>query len=143
MKVSMKLSELTQLNEVADLFPKSISDHIEQKYIGKYVLVRTLASGVHFGKAVIYESAINHIILEDARRLYSYVDRFTLSEVSQQGVTDKALMSVSIPDIMICDVIEVMSVSPEAEAKLQELKTHVVETYKIAAAFATGVVSEV
>jgi len=103
----------------------SLLAHIEQKYIGKYVIVRALASGVHFGRAIIYDPMTNHCILEDVRRIYSYVDRFTLSEVSQQGVTDKALLCISVPDIMICDVIEMIRVSPEAEVNLQEMKTHV------------------
>jgi len=100
-----------------------VSSFVDDHYVGRYVLVRTYASGVHFGKLKIYNPDNSHCILEDARRLYSWVDRLTLTEVSENGVTEKALMSIFAPHIMIGDVIEILLVSEKAEATLSAISS--------------------
>lgn len=110
------------ISETWDKIITPLEQHVKENYTGKYVLIRTYASGVHFGKLKLYEPENSHCVLEDSRRLYSWVDRFTLTEVAQQGVTERALMSIPIAQIMIGDVIEILSVSEEAEDSLKNTK---------------------
>jgi hypothetical protein len=96
----------------------TVRQFIDMQYVGKYVLIRTYASGVHFGKLKLYEPDSSHCILENARRLYSWVDRLTLTEVAQFGVTEDAKMSTYADNIMIGDVIEILLPSQESVISL-------------------------
>lgn len=101
-----------------------ITEIVKNEYIGKYVLVRTYASGVHFGKVKAYEPDIRHIILEDTRILYRWNGkRLSLKEISLESIVD-GKMTVSIPQNMITDVLEVMLASEKAEEGLKNFKAY-------------------
>ena len=89
--------------------------------IGKYVVVRTYSAGVHFG--VLAAKSGQEVTLTDARRLWSWSGAFTLSEVSQTGITG-GKVSVAIPEIAIMQAIEVIPTSKEAEKCLRGSKAH-------------------
>lgn len=101
-----------------------IIDIIQNEYIGKYVLVRTYASGVHFGKVKAYEPDIRHIILENTRIIYRWDGkRLSLREISVDSIVDGKL-TIAIPQNMITDVLEVLLVSKEAEESLKNFKAY-------------------
>ena len=85
----MNLDDLTygQIKEIAKqasgMKPTSADSSIHP-FIGKDVIIRSYASGVHFGKLTYYSG--KEAILENSRRIWSWEGAFTLSAVSQEGV---------------------------------------------------------
>jgi hypothetical protein len=97
---------------------------IRDEYLGKYVIVRTYASGVHFGKLKVYEPDIRHIVLEDTRIIYTWNgQRLSLREISLDSIVD-GKMTVSIPQNIITDVLEILLVSERAEESLRNFKAY-------------------
>ena len=67
--------------------------------IGKKVMIRTYSAGVHFGTLVHkeYTPAGTVVILEDARRIYSWEGANTLSDLSTIGSTKISECKISMP----------------------------------------------
>jgi hypothetical protein len=101
-----------------------IQEIINNEYSGKYVLVRTYASGVHFGKLRAYDPETRHIVLEDTRIIHRWFGkRLSLREISIDSIEDGRL-TVSIPQNLISDVLEVLFVSEKAEEHLKNFKAY-------------------
>jgi hypothetical protein len=101
-----------------------VTDIIQNEYIGKYALVRAYASGVHFGKIKAYDPEIRHAVLEDTRIIHSWSGkRLSLHEISLESIVNGRL-TVSIPQNMVTDVIDILFVSAEAEAHLKEFPAY-------------------
>lgn len=90
--------------------------------IGKTVIVRTCTAGVHFGELAHRDG--KEVLLKDARRIWYWEGAFTLSAVAQDGVSSKSKLSVSVPEILLTEAIEVIPCSEAAIAKLRALKAH-------------------
>lgn len=93
-------------------------DHV---HVGKYVLVRTYSAGVHFGKLV--QRSGKELVLDDARRIWSWDGAFTLSKVATDGVGSGKL-STAIDGFIATEVIEVMPLSDKAKANLYGISDH-------------------
>lgn len=90
-------------------------------YIGRFVVVRTFSAGVHFGTlGWAYEK---QALLNNSKRLWQWSGAFTLSAVSQRGVTS-AKVSCAVPEMYFSEAIEIIPCSPEAEKNLAGLKEH-------------------
>lgn len=90
--------------------------------IGKYVVVRTHSAGVHVG--VLQSQSGKEVTLSDARRIWSWRGAFTLSEMSQKGVSDESRLSMPVPAIMLTEAIEIIPCSEAAETNLRSLAPH-------------------
>ena len=90
--------------------------------IGKDVIVRTHSAGVHFGTLARQDS--KEVWLHNSRRIWYWEGAFTLSAVSQKGVSKKSKLSVPVPEILLTEAIEIIPCSAEAVAILRELKSH-------------------
>ena len=90
--------------------------------IGKYVVVRTYSAGVHFG--VLAAQHGKEVTLTDARRLWYWTKAFTLSAVSQHGIGKDSKVSISVPEIMLTEAIEIIPCSAKAEKQLREIAAH-------------------
>lgn len=87
------------------------SDHVSNRHlIGKKVLVRTYASGVHFG--VLAERKGREIILNGSRIIYYWNGAFTLNQVVSDGVGKDSKVSVPVNEVILLDAI---SIYPLAE----------------------------
>ncbi len=94
-------------------------------YTGKNVIVRSYDSGVHFGMIKDYDPTTRHVTLSNARRLYLWRG-FTLSEVSQNGMTDEnAKISQFVPEMIIMNVIELIPTSEKATLDLSEYPAYI------------------
>jgi len=89
---------------------------------GKYVVVRTYSAGVHMGTLVSQKG--QEVVLENARRLWSWVGAFTLSEVATNGVAAGSKMSVAVPSITLTQAIEIIQVSPVTAKSLKAHPEH-------------------
>ncbi len=90
-------------------------------YQNKYVIVRSYDSGVHFGILENYNEETRHVTLKESRRLWKWRG-FTLSEISQNGMSDdQAKISITIPEIIIMNVIEII---PCSEKSISNIKLY-------------------
>ena len=84
-------------------------------FIGKKCIIRTYASGVHFGELVGQDG--REVVLKDARRMWSWWAKsgISLSEVASVGIiTEKSKICISVPMMKILDAIEIIPASAEA-----------------------------
>ena len=83
-----------------------------------YVVVRTYSAGVHVGEMKSRKG--REVVLVNARRLWKWCGAFTLSEVAVEGIKDGSKPSVSVPEVVLTEAIEVIATSPAAEKILRE-----------------------
>ena len=85
-------------------------DHVStDSLIGKKVLVRTYASGVHFG--ILAERKGREIILKESRILYYWNGAFTLNQVVRDGVGDDSKVSVPVNEVILLDAISIYPIT--------------------------------
>lgn len=85
-------------------------DHVStDSLIGKKVLVRTYASGVHFG--VLAERKGREIILNDSRIIYYWNGAFTLNQVVSDGVGKESKVSVPVNEVILLDSISIYPIT--------------------------------
>jgi len=85
---------------------------------GDYVLVRTYSAGVHYG--VLESHKGQEVVLRDARRLWQWVGAFTLHAVAKYGIGKGSKISVTLPEILLTQAIELMPISEAAEKVLRD-----------------------
>jgi hypothetical protein len=125
MFADMKVADLISLVEALRSAPGAGAGAgaFSKQYVGKYVIVRTYASGVWCAKLVAHDEATRHAILDDARRLWYWSGAFTLSTVARQGVKS-AKMPAAVDGVLVAQVEEIIPTSPEAEKNLRAVPVH-------------------
>lgn len=120
----LTLGQIKQLKSIAcgiESNPSISNESSAHPFIGKDVIIRSYASGVHFGK--LKYCVGKDIILENARRIWNWEGAFTLSAVSQEGVKT-AKMSIGVPEFYCPDVCEIIPCSDKAIKQLSAMKEH-------------------
>lgn len=122
----MKIDEMTigEFKELSKIFNRSDNtkaNDIASHYIGEYCVFRTYSAGVFCGFLEAREGM--ECVIKEARRIWSWNGAFTLSELSQKGVSD-AKMSIAEPEKLVTQVIEVIPTSKEVKALLSGMKSH-------------------
>jgi hypothetical protein len=92
-------------------------------YTGKYVLVRTYASGVHVGYLKEYDPQTRHGYLTETRIIFYWEGAFTLHTISVNGIKDGKL-PLAIPEIMLSDILEIIVCSDNAAENLKNFPIH-------------------
>ncbi len=100
-----------------------MSEKYIHPYVGKYVLIRTYASGVHLGYLKEYDPETRHAFLTETRRLFYWEGAFTLHAVAINGIKD-GKMPITIPEIMLSDTLEIIKCSEIAEENLKNFPVH-------------------
>lgn len=126
MKEQMLMKVLEMLLSSADkvegeIIPPEPVRELEQMHVGEYVLIRTYSAGIHFGKMVKREG--QEVLLNEARRIWSWNGAFTLSKVAADGVGG-GKFSVKIDGFLATQVIEVMPLSERSKNNLYGQKDH-------------------
>ena len=85
-----------------------------------YVLVRTYSAGVHIGTLASRDG--QEVVLNDARRIWSWKGANTLHEISLRGVAQGSRISESVPTVTLTQAIEIIPCSPEARANLDSAR---------------------
>ena len=96
------------------------SSNLDDEHVGIYVLVRTYSAGVHFG--LLKKKAGMQVVLDEARRIWSWEGAFTLSAVATSGVGDGKL-STKI-DGFLTEAIEIMPLTATAKECLYGIEDH-------------------
>ncbi|HZL00498.1 MAG TPA: hypothetical protein VFC47_11425 [Caulobacteraceae bacterium] len=87
---------------------------------GTPVIVRTQSAGVHFG--YLFKHRGKEVELVRSRRIWRWYGANTLSEIATAGL-DVARSRVAAPvSIILTEVIEIISCTPEAVAKIEAAK---------------------
>lgn len=84
--------------------------------INAFCVVRTFSAGVHMG--TVREQSGTAVLLQDARRLWSWSGANTLHEVAARGVDDGSRISDPVPLILLTQAIEIIPCSDAARANL-------------------------
>ena len=94
---------------------------VKTPHIGKKCIIRTYASGVHFGTLVDQDG--RQVELADARRLWRWHtggEGISLSEVATTGVDQKrSRIAVTVPAMTILDALEIIPATDAAAASIE------------------------
>jgi hypothetical protein len=116
----MNIDNLTfgQLKEIAAMFGGQQATKKEHPFVGKYVIARCYAAGVHAGEVVSAEG--ENVILKDSRRLWSWKAKggLALSGVAQNGIEADSKVDTANPLISLTGVCELIVCSEAARASI-------------------------
>ena len=119
----MNLDDLTigDLKRTKTLLADGAAD-APHPFIGKFVLCRCSAAGVHTGTLIAVNG--DSVILRDSRRLWKWVAPIgvALSGVAQYGVSEGSKLDVNNPEIALTGVIEIILCSPLAQERINGYK---------------------
>lgn len=90
------------------------------KMIGKKVLIRSYASGVHFGTLVseVFTQAGKVVVLENSRRIHRWSGACSCSQIATDGIAGDRVAMV-LPLIEVVNVIETIPLSEKAISNLE------------------------
>jgi hypothetical protein len=94
----------------------------EMKMTGKYVIVRGDRSGVFAGTVV--ERNGSEVSLENCRRLWYWDGAASISQLATKGTSkpNNCKFTVTVPQILIIDAIEIIPCSSDAKASIEAVK---------------------
>lgn len=120
----MNINELTigQAKELASMFGAS-TPSAKHPFIGKYVIARCYAAGVHAGEVVSVDG--ENVVLKDSRRLWSWKakDGVALSGVAQTGLKDgSSKVDVVNPEIYLTGVCELIPTTDQVRESIHGYK---------------------
>ena len=120
----MNIDSLTygELKQIAALFGAVNSAAAPHPFVGKYVIARCYAAGVHAGTVVSADG--ENVILKDSRRLWSWKakDGVALSGVAQTGVQSGIKIDAVNPEIALTGVCELIPCSAVAKESIDGFK---------------------
>lgn len=120
----MKLDDLTigEAKQLAALSTPGAPHTVVNTHpsLGKYVIARCYAAGVHIGVLKSYDFLTRHATLHEARRIYYWKGAFTLSEISINGVKEGSKLSEEVAEITVSQVEEIIPASKDAEKILRK-----------------------
>lgn len=123
----MDINELTvgQAKELARMFSGNDSAQ-KSPHIGKKCIIRTYASGVHFGELVSQSG--RQVELKNARRLWRWDAApygISLSEVAKHGpVGSQSKVCCVVDEMSILDGLEVIPCTDEAAKVIEGAKVY-------------------
>lgn len=93
--------------------------------VGKKVLIRSYAAGVHFGtlKSEEFTPSGKVVVLTNTRRVWYWSGAASLSQMANEGVKnpDACKFSVVVPENEIVNVIETIQLSDAAISNLESV----------------------
>jgi hypothetical protein len=107
----VNINDLTigEAKKLVALFSESTQHSEGHPFVGKYVIARCYAAGVHAGEVVSVDG--ENVLLKDSRRLWSWKanDGIALSGVAQHGIkTSECKVDVNNPLIYLTGVCELI-----------------------------------
>lgn len=104
-----------------DTTPKPETGGIADHLIGKYVIIRATAAGVHAGILAAHDGS-QTVRLTNSRRLWRWTAAkgHTLSGVAAHGIKEGwTKISAAVDDLIITDACEIIATTPEAQASIE------------------------
>jgi hypothetical protein len=116
----MSIDQMTygELKQIAAMFQNTQPQSTPHPFVGKYVIARCYAAGVHAGEVVSVDG--ENVILKDSRRLWSWKakDGLALSGVAQNGIKSGSKVDTMNPLISLTGVCELIVCSAIAKASI-------------------------
>ena len=130
-KINEIISEFEKNSIEVPIFPESILEDsdvnalqgIYNSWKGKYVIIRSYASGVHFGILDIYDPVTRHVLLKNCRRIWNWSGALTLTEISISGIKSGKLSKFK-DEMIIAQVEEIIPVNQESKECLLKFPEH-------------------
>lgn len=120
----MDINDLTlgQAKQLAAMFGAQSTSQTAHPMIGKYVIARCYAAGVHAGELVSADG--DTAILKDSRRLWNWKakDGVALSGVAQSGIKPDSKIDVVNPEIYLTGICELIPCSAAAKDSINGQK---------------------
>ena len=120
----MNIEDLTikQARELAALFGPQTPAAKQHPFVGRYVVARCYAAGVHAGVVASVDG--ENVTLKNSRRLWSWKakDGVALSGVAQTGVQSGCKIDVMNPEIYLTGVCELIPASEAAQESINDFK---------------------
>jgi hypothetical protein len=120
----MNIDSLTfsELKEIAAIFGSTKQTKTNHPLIGKYVIARCYAAGVHAGEVVSVDG--ENVILANSRRLWAWKAKegVALSGVAQHGIKTDSKLDVLNPLIYLTGVCELIPTSAFAKDSINDQK---------------------
>lgn len=90
-----------------------------EKFIGKKVIVRGDRSGVFYG--TLEEKNGTEVTLKDCRRIWYWEGAASISQLAVSGTTkpSECKFTVTVPDIIITDAIEIIPCTEDAKKSIE------------------------
>ena len=117
--MTINIDDLTlgQIKEINALAPTMGAQTAAQsRFTGQTVILRCNASGVFL--ADLADKQGQQVFARNAYRIFCWEGAFTLSEVSQTGISAGSRVSQPMPQIEISDCIEVIPVTDRAKESI-------------------------
>lgn len=94
-------------------------------YINKEVIVRCKNAGVFFGTITEFNSATAEATIKDCRRIWYWEGAASLSQLALEGTKrpSECKFTVTIPEMCVMQVIEVIPCSEEAIKSIKSVPT--------------------
>lgn len=116
----MNIDDLTfgELKQIAAMFGAAQSAALPHPFVGKYVIARCYAAGVHAGEVVSVDG--ENVILKNSKRLWSWKakDGAALSGVAQTGIQTGCKVDLQNPEIALTGVCELIPCSKVAQESI-------------------------
>ena len=90
-----------------------------EKFIGKKVIIRGDRSGVFYG--TLEEKNGTEVTLKDCRRIWYWEGAASISQLAVSGTTkpSECKFTVTVPDIIITDAIEIIPCTEDAKKSIE------------------------
>ena len=122
----LKLKDILSLQQL--FYNGSNKNELSQHpYMGKYVIIRSSPSGVHFGIFKSYDEQTHQIILENSRRIHYWEKCFTLSAIANNGLSTQQTntrISEKVTEMSIGYVCEIIPCSDIAIESIKNYPVH-------------------
>lgn len=101
-----------------------MSESLAQEFVGRYVIVRCSAAGVHAG--VLDAIQGDEVRLRESRRLWRWWSArgHTLSAVANYGIKEGSVIPGALPEIVVKGVCEVIPCTKIAEKAIRGFEAH-------------------
>lgn len=121
---NLTLGEIKELAKIASGFAGGNASSVPtlNSMLGQKVIIRTYSAGVHFG--ILQEKSGNEVILKDARRLWFWNAKqsISLSGVAVYGIKqDKSNIAPKV-DFIWLEAIEILPATDVAAKSIEEAK---------------------
>ena len=94
---------------------------IENRFIGKYCMVRTCSAGVFAGKVSKLKG--KKALVKKARRIYYWDGASSLSQLAQSGTSkpENCKFPCEVGEVYLSNVVEIIPITEEAKASIKKV----------------------
>lgn len=95
-----------------------------EECIGKKCIVRCYAAGVFFGevKGVSADANGLNVHMFNARKIWYWCDAVAVEQLSQDGCGDKSKLTVTVPELIVANAVQIIPCSHKAIENLEAKK---------------------